>query len=267
MPAIQPSRLKQQVADLVARYDQPQAFVRDLHALLDRYSDHTQRHGQAGLPDPLIDSYNTPPPVMRQVWHELSRLVKPHPNQMLHLCDALWREPNYDLQLLATRILGQLPTQPPEPVMKRLQAWVQAGMERRVLDGLLDHGVKKFQLEAPERLLELITTWLASSDQIAQQAGLRALLPMLEEPGNPSLPTIYRLVTPYLRVAPSRIRPDILAVARALARCSPSETAYVLRQNLTSPNNPDTAWIIRQVLDEFPEETRQGLRQAMKVLE
>ncbi len=266
MPAIQPARLKQQVADLVSKYDQPHVFVRELHALLDQYSDHTQRHGQAGLPDPLIDSYNTPAPVMRQVWHELSRTITPHPNQLLHLSDALWAEPNYDLQVLATRILGQLPTQPPEPVLKRMQAWVQAGMDRRVLDGLLEHGVKKFQQEAPERLLGLITTWLASAEQTAQQAGLRALLPMLQEPGNPSLPTIYRLVTPYLRVAPSRIRPEILAVARALARCSPSETAYVLRQNLTAPDNPDTAWIIRQVLDEFPEETQKGLREAMKVL-
>jgi hypothetical protein len=78
------------------------------------------------------------------------------------------------------------------------------------------------------------------------------------------LPTIFRLITPFLRIAPSRLRPDILAVVRALARISPSETAYLLRQNLTAPDNPDTGWIIRQVLDEFPEDTRAGLKQAMK---
>ncbi len=264
MPAIKPAHLKQQVADLVAKYDQPEQFVRALHALLDQYSDHTQRHGQAGLPDPLIDSYNTPPPVMRQVWHELARLIKPHPNQMLHLCDALWAEPNYDLQLLATRILGQLPTKPPDPVLKRLQSWIQAGMDRRILDGLLENGAKRFQQEAPDQLLEVITAWLSSSDQTSQQAGLRALLPMIVEPGKPSLPTIYRLVTPYLRIAPARIRPDILAVVSALAHCSPSETAYVLRQNLSAPDNPDTAWIIRQVIDEFPVDTQKGLREAIR---
>jgi hypothetical protein len=264
MPAIQPARLKQQVAALVSKYDQPAVFVRELHHLLESYTDHTQRHGQAGLPSTLLESYNAPPPVVRQVWHELSRLIKPHPNQMLHLCDALWAERNYDLQLLATRILGQLPTQPPEPVLERLQVWVEAGMDRKLLDGLLDHGILRFQQEAPDKLLELVSTWLASTDFTSRQAGLHALLPMIDEAGNPSLPTIFRLVTPYLRIAPSRLRPDILLVVRALARCSPSETAYLLRQNLTVPDNPDTAWIIRQVLDDFPAETKAGLRDAMK---
>jgi hypothetical protein len=53
-------------------------------------------------------------------------------------------------------------------------------------------------------------------------------------------------------------------VVRALIHSSPSETAYLLRQNLTVPDNPDTAWLIRQVLDDFPEETRAGLKAAMK---
>lgn len=264
MPAIQPAKLKQQVAELISKYDQPALFVRELHHLLDYYSDHTQRPGQAGLPSTLMVSYNTPPPVMRQVWHELSRQGKSHPNQMLHLCDALWAEPNYDFRMLATRILGQLPTQPPEPVLERLQAWVQAGMDRRLLDGLLEHGVRRFQEQAPDQVLELVAAWLASSDFTSRQAGLHSLLPMIKEAGNPGLPTVFRLVTPFLRIAPSRLRPDILAVVRALARCSPSETAYLLRQNLTVPDNPDTAWIIRQVLDEFPEETQRGLREAMK---
>ena len=266
MPAIQPGRLKQQVADLISQYDQPAVFVRSIRSLLDSYSDHTRRPGQAGIPSSLLESYNAPPPVMRQVWHELSRLIKPHPNSMLHLADALWTEQNYDLQLLATRILGQLPTQPPEPVLERLQDWVTPDLDRRLLDSLLEHGVKRFQAEAPEPLLELVSSWLSSPDGSARHAGLRALPPMIDQAGQSYLPTIFRLVTPYLRIAPMRLRPDVIAVVRALIHCSPSETAYLLRQNLSVPDNPDTAWLIRQVLEEFPEETRSGLRAAMKVV-
>jgi hypothetical protein len=40
----------------------------------------------------------------------------------------------------------------------------------------------------------------------------------------------------------------------------------MLRLNLTTPDNPDTPWLIRQVLDEFPAETQAGLRAAMKTL-
>jgi hypothetical protein len=261
MPAIQPARLKQQVAELVAKYDQPADFVRSLRALLDSYSDHTRRPSQAGIPSSLLESYNAPPPVMRQVWHEVSRLIRPHPNQMLHLADALWSEQNYDLQLLAARILGLLPTQPPEPVLERLQSWVTPDLDRRLMEGLLEHGIRRFQAEAPGSLLDLISGWLSSSDLSARHAGLRALPPMIDQT---NLPTIYRMVTPYLRIIQPVLRPDVLVVVRALIRCSPAETAYLLRQNLAVPDNPDTAWLIRQVLDDFPDETRAGLKAAMK---
>jgi hypothetical protein len=266
MPAIQPARLKRQVADLVALYGLPTAFVRQLHSVLDLYSDHTQRQGQAGIPSPLMESYNTPPPVMRQIWHELNKTIRPHPNAALHLSDALWAEPNVDLQLLAARLLGQLPLVPPEPVVDRLQSWVHSDPDKRLLDGLLEFGLVRFQRDAPDQLLELIASWLSSNDLPAQHAGLRALLPLVIDPGSPHLPVVFRLITPFTRVAPSRLRPDIVAVLVALSRCSPSETAYMLRLNLTTPDNPDTPWLIRQVLDEFPAETQAGLRAAMKTL-
>jgi hypothetical protein len=264
MTAIQPARLKKQVAELVSKYNQPAVFIRELHALLDLYNDHTQRPGQSGIPSPLLDSYNTPPPVMRQVQHELIKTIKLHPDEVFQLCDALWAEPNYDLQLLAAHLLGQLSVIAPSPVMDRMQSWVRSDPDRRLLDGLLEFGLKRFQQDAPDQLLELISSWLSAPDLPTQHAGLRALLPMINDTGIASLPVIFRLITPYLRVANPRLRPDILAVTTALAHCSPSETAYLLRQNLTVPDNPDTPWVIRQLLDEFPEETRFGLRLALK---
>ena len=264
MPAIQPARLKKQVTDLAGKFNQPQLFIRDLHALLDLYSDHTHRAGQAGEPSPLIATYKAPPAVMRLVWHELLPPIKGQPDDVLPLGDALWEEQNYDLQLLAARLLGQVPVTPPDPVIDRLNSWVCQDLDKWILDGLFEYGLVRMQQEAPGRLLELISSWMGSSDLPTQQAGLRALLPIINQSGTENLPTIFRLLTPYLRIAPSRIRPDILTVLTALAHYSPSETAYLLRQNLSAPDNPDTAWLIRQVLDEFPEETRSGLRYALK---
>jgi hypothetical protein len=264
MPAIQPAHLKQQTTDLAAKFNQPATFIRDLHALLDLYTDHTHRSGQAGEPSPLAGSYKTPPPVMRQVWHELTRTIKSHPENILPLCDALWAEPNYDLQLLATRLLGQVSIEPPGPVLDRLQSWVRSGLDKRLLDGLLENGLRQFQQDAPERFLELVSSWLDSTDLTLLKAGLRALLPMVSAAGTENLPAIFRLLTPFLRVAPTRLRPDILSVLTALARRSPSETAYLLRKNLSTPDNPDTPWLIRQVLSEFPKETQAGLRVALK---
>jgi hypothetical protein len=264
MPAIQPAKLKKEAVELAAKIESPAAFVRNLHALLDHYTDHTHRSGQAGEPYPLLDVYKTPPAVLNQVWVELTRQAKLHPDGILPLCDALFAEPNFDLQLLATRLLGQATIDPPGPVLERLQTWVHAGLEMRVLDSLLVYGTQQFQMHAPRQIMEIISGWLTSTDLPLQQAGLHALLTLSDYPGIENLPAVLKLITPYLRIAPSRLRPDILAVLTVLARTSPSETAYLLRQNLSVPDNPDTAWLIRQVMSEFPEETRAGLRAAMK---
>jgi hypothetical protein len=264
MPAIQPARLKKQASDLAEKFNQPAIFIRELHNLLDLYTDHTHRKGQTGEPSPLLSLYNAPPPVMRQVWLELTPLIKQHPAEVLPLCDSLWAQPDYDMQLLAARLLGQVPVDPPDPVIDRLQSWIGQGLEKRIMDELLGVGLTGLQMETPDKLLELVSSWLASSDLPTQQAGLRALLAMIDQSGTEHLPTIFRLLTPYLRVTPSQLRPDILTVLITLIHCSASETAYLLRQNLSTPDNPDTAWIIRQVLDEFPEDARIGLRQAMK---
>jgi hypothetical protein len=264
MPAIQPARLKQQAIDLALIFDQPTAFIRKLHALLDLYTDHTHRSGQAGEPLPLTGSYKAPAPVMRQVWVELNQQMNLHPECILPLCDALWAEANFDLQLLAARLLGQVPIEPPQPVLERLQSWVRADLNNRLLDGLLEHGLHQFRLQAPNQVLDLVAGWLASSDSVLKQVGLRLLLSLVNNSSPENLPAIIQLLTPYLRLTPSRLRSDVLAVLAALAQVSPAETAYAMRQSLSAPDHPDTAWLIRQVLDEFPEEMQKGLKDAMK---
>jgi hypothetical protein len=266
MPAIQPARLKNQVSDLANSFEQPAAFIRGLHALLDLYTDHTHRSGQAGEPSPLMGSYNTPPPVMRQVWVELDRFIKIHPESIFPLCDALWAEPNLDLKLLAAKMLSQCPSETTQAVIDRMQTWIDSGLDKRLLDAVLENGLPKIQQQAPERAMELIASWLSSTEYTLQQAGLRALLPIIESQGTQSLPGIFKLLTPFIRLTPSKLRPDILAALSSLVHASPSETAYWLHQNLSAPDNPDTAWLVRQVMSEFPEETRARLRQAVKGL-
>ncbi len=263
MPAIQPARLKRQVSELADKFDQPALFVRDLHSLLDLYTDHTHRPGQSGEPSPLIDTYKTPPPVMRQVWNELLPLVNQRPDDALSLCDALWAEQNFDLKMLAARFLGQMPVSPPDPVVVRISSWTSQELDNRILDGIFEYGLIQLQQYRPGILLDLVSYWIDSRKPYLQHVGLRALLPMINQSMTENLPSIFRMLTPYLRVAPSDLRPDIISILTALAHNSPSETAYLLRQNLFTPENPDTAWLIRRVLDEFPEEAQAGLRVAL----
>jgi hypothetical protein len=264
MPAIQPARLRQQAVDLAATFDQPALFVRELQTLLDWYTDYSHRKARPGGQYPLVNSYKAHPQVMRYIWLELIPLINGQPDHVLTVCDALWAPSNLDLQLLAARMLGSLPATSPDPIVSRLQAWISPGLSRHLLDGLLQAGLTGLYRDAPEKLLELVSSWLGSADIILQQAGLRALLAMMGQSEVDNLPIVFRLLTPFLRIAPAPLRPDVLAVVSALAQASPSETAFLLRQNLTTPDNPDTPWLIRQVLSDFPRDIRNGLRQALK---
>ena len=264
MPAIQPARLRKQASDLAGKFDQPALFVRDLHSLLDLYTDHTHRPGLSGEPSPLIAMYKTPPQVIGQVWRELLPLIHRQPTSTLFLCDALWAEPNYDLQLLAARLLGQVPVNPPDPVVDRLNSWVWKGFDSKVLEGLFEFGIMRLQQEAPGTLLGLVSDWVGSSTPHVQQAGLLALLPIIKQSGSENLPPIFRMLAPFLRTAPPNLRPEILMVLSALAHSSPSESAYLLRQSLSSSDNPDTAWFIRKVLNDFPADIQIGLQKALK---
>ena len=109
MPAIQPARLRQLSAELVNAFGSPPAFVRELHGLLDFYADRTRRPGQAGAPPPLIHTYRTPAPVIRQVIQDLTPLVADDPQNALVLADALWEEENLECRLLGIEILGMIP--------------------------------------------------------------------------------------------------------------------------------------------------------------
>lgn len=264
MPAISPAKLKLQTARLAEQYAQPGVYVRELHALLKLYADHTHRAGQSGLPSALLESYNVPAPVMRQINLSMKPTVELDPEALLQLCDALWSEPFLEHRLLACTLLGQIPVVQPEPIFQRLESWAQGTPEHHLMRAVIDQGMRRMRQDAPSAVLKLVEEWLQSSEVNLQQLGLRALITQVEEPRFHNLPAVYRLITPFIRSAASAIRPDVVELVKVLAERSPNETAYTLRTALKAPEGAPAAWLTRQVLPEFPKAIQDSLRQAMK---
>jgi hypothetical protein len=264
MPAIQPARLRQQAALLAEYFDQPPAFVRSLHHLLEFYADRTHRPGQAGEPPPIIFAYNVKPPVLRQVLQELIPLVAERAEQALILCDVLWEQPNLEFHLLAAAMLGQVTGQPTEAILDRVNAWVKTGLEERLTEALLIQGLSGLRREDPDCLIQFIEEWLDNPDVFYQQLGLRALEPLAADSSFENLPVIFRMITALVREPPQYLRTDLLDLLATLAHRTPRETAYFLRQSLESTHSPMTGWLIRQSLDEFPEDIGENLRAAAR---
>jgi hypothetical protein len=263
MPAIQLARLKIQAVQLSNDFTQPAAFISKLDDLLDFYANRTHRSGQSGAPQPLLPAYNVPAPVLSQLLVELAPLVKNNPQAGLDLADGLWKRENLECRLIAASLLGMVPPESAEEVVSRVQIWLQTEKERLLIEALLRQGLGSIRQNVPDKYLALLETWLASPDLSQQEIGLLGMLPLLENDSFSNLPVLFRLLTPYIRVVHSYLRPALLSVLDALVGRSPQETAFFLRQNLYTPDNPDTTWVIRKMLRRFPQEVQASLRKAM----
>jgi hypothetical protein len=69
-----------------------------------------------------------------------------------------------------------------------------------------------------------------------------------------------------LRKVPADLRHDMVEVVVALAVATPSETAFILRQNLELTDNQDTAWLIRQSIHAYPDREQRNLREDLRNL-
>ncbi len=264
MPAIQPVRLKRQSALLVEQFNNPAAFIRSLHHLLEFYADRVHRPGQAREPSPLIQAYLVKPPILRQILMDLEPLVKEKPDQALELCDQLWVQPYLEFRQLSASILGAIPLSSSAAILERVRGWIRQDTEDRLIDVIILHGLENLRKEDPRSIYRLINEWLAANEVHYQKVGLRTLLPLVQEPDMENLPIFFNLIQPFARSLPTSISPDLIDIVEVLARRSPQETAYFLRQMLSFPNSPDTPWLIRQVIKFFPTEIQASLRKALK---
>lgn len=180
------------------------------------------------------------------------------------MCDALWGESYQEFRHLAAYLLGLTPPEPAEPVLQRVQTWMEDGVDDQLLDALLNQGMAQVRHEAAGSYLQWISANVSAQSPVTQQRGVRGMLPLIADPGFENFPVLFRLMTQYVRQTPDLLKPDVIAVLRLLAQRIPHETAYFFRQNLAAPDNPDTAWLIRQVLRDFPIENQLSLRSLMR---
>lgn len=267
MPAIQPARLKHQVAELCRLFRQPELFTRRLHDILGLYTDRTHKPGHSGEPRALMQAYNVPQAVIRQIMTDLKPIIQAHSNDAFILSDLLWKQPYWETRSLSTSILGQIILEDYTPVLARLDSWLSDDLQDQMIDMILENATIQLRKGQVSLLLKWIKDHLASTKKYVPNIAIRMLTILVRENELENLPAIFNLINPQLRKIPQYIRQDLIVLVSELARRSPGETAFVLRMNLTNENSPDAAWIIRQVLNNFPAGLQENLRGAMRAQE
>jgi hypothetical protein len=264
LPAVELSHLREQIARVVADFDHAGDFRRSLSRLLELYTNHAYRAGQAVPARPLLPSYHLPPLVLRQLEVELTAATQRDPESALANIDALWQSEYLEQRSLAALMLGQVHLSQAEGVLDRLQKWAVPQANRQALELLLTRGTLRLRREGPDALIELVRDWTANPQFEMRSIGLKALLPLIQDEQFHNLPPVFDLLSSLLQKPPQALFNDLQEVISALTAREPAEAAYFIRQILGTSQNPDLARICRKVLPLFPDELQAPLRSLLR---
>lgn len=264
MPAAELTRLRQQINSLIAQFGDPPRLQSGLRDLFELYSNRAYRAGHAVQPQPLLPSHRVPPLIMHQLELELSKTCQEMPDQALAVVDALWHDPYLEPHLLAAALLGAIPASHAAGVVEKLRAWVLPSENFRMLDALFHQGTVTLRRSAPGQFLDLCETWISDKRMDMQALGLRAMAPLINDPAFENIPAVFRLLSPILQSAPNALHTDLQIVLEALAKRTPTETTYFLRQVLGISTGPGTARLVRRCLPLFAPAQQASLRAALQ---
>lgn len=264
MPAVNPTRLSFQIAALLPSFESPEEFHKKLKGLFSLYANRAlRRREQPGIPL-LIPAYHLPNPVMRQLKTELTPVVAGNPQAALALADVLWRDETFEVRQAAIFILGQTPVAEPDPIFSRLNQWLTPDLEPSLKEELLESGTQSLQSKFSKRWEAWIKSLLTHKNPQWITIGLIGLRKGLKlSPGN-KIPTILRLVSPFIRDPQPEIMNELKRMLEALSQHAPTETGYFLKQALSLSNSARTARLVRGCLPAFPDEIQKELQQALK---
>lgn len=265
MPAIQPSRLRQQAAALGNLFKQPARFRSGLRDLFEFYANRAHRIAQGAAVHTLLPFFEIPPAVIRQVENELDPLCQADPQASLELADCLWADPYLEVRRLAVYLLSQAPVTPTDLVKERLITWITPTLDKTLLDALLSQGAGRLRRSHPEDWWGIIKSWLANPEIKTQALGLRALAAMVPDEAFHSLPAVFTAISPFVYPPNILLQDELLDVLKSLAQRSPAETVYFLKQVLAMGPDPRVPRLVRRCLPYLKEVHQSSLRAALRV--
>lgn len=264
MPAVQLSRLAQQIDVLVWQFTRPVDFLQRLRDLFEYYADRVFKAGQAVPPATLVPAYHIPPIIMRHLEVELRQQCAQHPAAALALVESLWGESMFEYRQLATIILGMIPLDPPDPVVERIRAYALPKTDSQIIEALLDNSGRSLRREMPDVWINLIENWANSPSIAIQTIALKAIKISTSDENFENFPPLFRIFSAILQIGPSALQAEMQTTLMALLNYSPTETVYLLRQVLLLTSSPTTKRLVRLSLSHVPPEYQNSLRQALQ---
>lgn len=263
MTAVNPSRLRHQIQDLLAFFDAPIEFHHALRGLFSLYANYSLRFGDTAPIRPLIPMYHLPHPVIRQLNFDLQSRLTADPTSALALADELWKDTYYEVKQTAIFIIGAYPLEDPQAILDRLKQWLSPDLDQVLKADLLSIGTQSLQETFPQAWEALVLSLLSQKDPALNALGIQALVAGVKRPNFYNLPAVFRLASPFIRDPHNAYIRDLEDLIETLAGISPQETGFFLRQTLSVSPSPETPRLIKNCLSSFPEEIQADLKSAV----
>lgn len=264
MPAVNPVRLRFQIEGLMSFFSDPATFHQHLRTIFELYANNALRYGREIGIRPLIPMYHLPTPVMRQLRLDLARLVPEDRESALALVDDLWEDDFFEIKQTAILILSMLSLDTPKPILDRLQKWMDQDLDPLLVTFLFSTGLHQLQERFPTEWEEFINTLLQSKDPEKTALGIRGLTQGLKNPNFKNLPSVFRLVSPFIREPQPELVRELVNLMEVLAQRSPTETGFFLKQMQSLSASAGTQRIVKQSLDFFPPAIQADLKTTLR---
>lgn len=263
MPAVNPSRLQIQIEELLTHFDKPQSFHRRLQALFSLYANGTLRFGQSPEPRPTSPMYHLPQPLIRQLHLAIKPYLDKDPQAALACADELWDDPYFEIKQTAIFILGNVMIEEPDPILNRLESWIDTQPDDGLRLNLLSTGTLILQKKFPTAWERFIQSLLDQNNPKLIGCGLQGLIEIIEREDFENFPMIFRLISPIIQKPHTAHMEELENLVKTLIGQTPTETTFFLKQTLSLSQSPETKRLIKRCLPMLPEKERQDLKSSL----
>ena len=264
MPAIDPARLKSQIERVLEHFETPTGVHRHLDNLFSQYANRALRFGEGAQSLSIMPAFHLPDPLMRQLKLDLNPLIKAHPNLSLELSDELWQSDYYEIRLVASHILSQVPFKDPEPILMRLKRWLTPDLEAKLSSELLSEAARNLASSYPGSWEAFLDTFYAQNNPKINALGVMGFRESLDHSEYSNLPVIFRKISPLLQDPQFELMSPLKELIEILAEKFPEETLYFLKQSIALSSSPILMRLIKQCLPFFEEDVQDQLKAALR---
>lgn len=251
MPAIHLDRLVQQI-NLVFEPEKPGPIFRDnFISLLEIHANLAYRPGDDIQRKSMTPRLHLAPVVMQQLSQKFTSLAKTKPELALEYADYIWQEEFYETKYFAALILGLLSGDYRDQVIEHLVAWGSKTTDKEIHQILFQNGSKKIRESNVNHWLEIIQTWVDSSEPNKALTSIYALQTLINDPNFINLPKVFKIILPLFSQSNRKIIAALTFLIDDLAKINPVETSHLLSNLLLSSTSSSIKQITRKCMPSF----------------